>query len=81
MKKESTGKKGLLWLWITIGVVVLLAIAGVVGYFVFFGNNGGTGSEQNGPAVDKKIESDLYWNIDRKEMLEVTSVLLWAAKW
>lgn len=74
MKNESTGKKSLLWLWITIGVVVLLAIAGVVAYFVFFGNNGGTGSEQTAP-TEKKVESDLYWNIDRKEMIEVTSGL------
>lgn len=76
MKKESAGKKSLLWLWITIGVVVLLAAACVAGYFIFFKGDGE--AQGSGPAAQtatKVVESDLYWNIDRKDMLEVTSGL------
>jgi len=76
MKKESTGKKSLLWLWITIGVVVLLAAAGVASYFLFFSGNGDEKAPtQNNATVEKKVESDLYWNIDRKDMLEISSGL------
>ena len=61
MKKESSGKKSLLWLWITIGVVAALVVAGVlcVALGVF------ERSEKQ-----EKFTSKLYWNIDRVAMFD-----------
>ena len=60
MKKETSGKKSLLWLWITIGVVAALVVAGVlcVALGVF-----------DSSAKKEKFTSKLYWNIDRKAMI------------
>ena len=57
MKKEASGKKSKLWLWIVIGVVLLAAIAVGV-YFLFF--NGSKEQTDSG-------ELKLYWNVDRVE--------------
>lgn len=57
MKQEAT-KKSKLWLWIVIGAVALLAVAGVVLALVL----GGTGDVDEGP---KGGRPDLYWNVDR----------------
>jgi len=66
MKKESTGKKSLLWLWITIGVVALLAVGVVV--FLALGNNDKNEPGQEAPVQEAKPE--LYWNLDRSQMIE-----------
>lgn len=63
MEKETAAKKNLLWLWVTIGVVVLAV--GVSAIFLF-GNKGG--QEQAAPATETLPE--LYWNIDRAQMIE-----------
>lgn len=61
MKKETSGKKSLLWLWITIGVVVALAVAGVlcVALGVF------DSSEK-----EEKFTSKIYWNMDGQSYMD-----------
>lgn len=61
MKKEISGKKSLLWLWITIGVVVALAVAGVlcVALGVF------ESSEK-----EEKFTSKIYWNLDGQSYMD-----------
>ncbi len=68
MKKESNGKKSLLWLWILIGVLAVLAIAGGILAFLFLGQPGEEGEPE-------KIFSELYWNVDRDEMVEAETGL------
>ena len=65
MKKETSGKKSLLWLWITIAVVVVLA--GTVA--VLFAT-GVIGAKE-----DEKFHSELYWNVDRASWLDEESGL------
>lgn len=60
MKKETSGKKSLLWLWITIAVVVVLA--GTVA--VLFAT-GVIGAKE-----EEKFHSELYWNVDRASWLD-----------
>ena len=55
MKQEAT-KKSKLWLWIVIGVVALLAVAGVVLALVM-GGQGETKTPGGRP--------ELYWNVDK----------------
>ena len=69
MKKE-TSKKSKLGLIIAIAVIAVLAIAGVVLALTL----GGSGSGNEGD-VPEKIESKLYWNIDRAEMLDEATSL------
>lgn len=58
MKKEAT-KKSKWWLWLLIGLIALVAIAGVVvGAILIIGG----GSKNDGP---KGGRPELYWNIDR----------------
>lgn len=55
MKQEAT-KKSKLWLWLLIGAVALLAVAGIVVALIFgFGSN----QESSGG------RPELYWNVDR----------------
>ena len=61
MKKEATGKKKT-WLWLAIGVVALLAIAGVVAAFLLGGYRN-AGNNTNGRA-------ELYWNVDQAIYLD-----------
>ena len=56
MKKEAT-KKSKKWLWLTIGLAALIAIAGVVLALVLGGEK-----EDGGPVGGRP---DLYWNIDK----------------
>ena len=65
MKKEASGKKSLLWLWITIAVVVVIAAAAVVLY--------ATGMFSTTEKTTKKLTSELYWNVDRAEMFDPTT--------
>ena len=58
MKKEAN-KKSKLWIWLVIGIVALLAVAGVVLALVM-GGSGDAGNE--GP---KGGRADLYWNVDK----------------
>ena len=58
MKKEAS-KKSKLWIWLLVGIVALLAVAGVV-LAIVLGGSGDPGAE--GP---KGGRADLYWNIDR----------------
>ncbi|MBR2311259.1 MAG: hypothetical protein IKA47_12135 [Oscillospiraceae bacterium] len=55
MKKEASGKKGKLWLWIVIAVVLIAAI----GVGLFFLLSGGEEKADDGMP-------DLYWNVDRE---------------
>ena len=55
MKKEASGKKGKLWLWIVIAVVLIAAI----GVGLFFLLSGGDEKADDGMP-------DLYWNVDRE---------------
>ena len=60
MKKEVM-KKSKLWLWITIGVVALLAVTGIVAALIF-------GGKEQAPADATAVgdgRPDLYWNLDR----------------
>ncbi len=57
MKKEAT-KKSKLWIWLVVGIVALLAVAGVVLALVM----GGGGKAPEGPQGGR---ADLYWNVDR----------------
>ena len=57
MKQEAT-KKSKLWLWLVIGAVALLAVAGVVLALVL----GGSGDVDEGP---KGGRPELYWNVDK----------------
>ena len=59
MKKESSGKKSLLWLWITIAVVVVAAVAVALVFIL-----GGIGNDKN----EGKIYSEIYWNVDRESV-------------
>ena len=61
MKKENSGKKSLLWLWITIGVVAALVVAGVlcVALGVF------ESSEKK-----EKFTSKIYWNMDGQSYMD-----------
>lgn len=68
MKKESNGKKSLLWLWILIGVLAVLAIAGGILAFLFLGQPGEEGEPE-------KIFSELYWNVDREKMVDAETGL------
>ena len=64
MKKQPSGKKSTLW--IVLGLVAVLVIAGVLCYALgVFG-----GSEKEG-----KFTSKLYWNLDRAEMLDAATGL------
>ena len=58
MKKEASGKKGKLWLWIVIAVVLIAAI--VAGIIFLPGLLGNRGNGNDGIP-------DLYWNVDREE--------------
>lgn len=66
MKKEKSGKKSLLWLWITIGVVVALVVAGVlcVALGVF---------DRSEKA--EKFTSKIYWNMDGLALIDPTTGL------
>ena len=55
MKQEAT-KKSKLWLWLLIGAVALLAVAGIVVALIF-----GFGSDQESSGG----RPELYWNVDR----------------
>ena len=55
--KQEASKKSKLWLWLVIGAVALLAVAGVVLALVL-----GSGGETDGP---KGGRPELYWNIDK----------------
>ena len=57
MKQETT-KKSKLWLWLVIGAVALLAVAGVVLALVL----GGSGAQDEGP---KGGRPEIYWNVDK----------------
>ncbi len=61
MKQETGKKKSKLWLWLVIGAVALLAVAGVVLALVL----GGGG--ETGP---KGGRSEIYWNVDRRAYTE-----------
>ena len=69
MKKEANGKKSLAWLWILIAILAVLAITGGVLGFIFLGGLFGQQEEVEPPAPEK-IMSDLYWNVDRKLMID-----------
>ena len=66
MKKESSGKKSLLWLWITIAVVVVAAVA--VALVFILGDAGNDKSKD-------KVYSEIYWNVDREAMHDKESGL------
>ena len=66
MKKESSGKKSLLWLWITIAVVVVAAVAVALVFIL-----GGTGNDKS----KDKVYSEIYWNVDRETMHDKESGL------
>lgn len=68
MKKEANGKKSLAWLWILIAIIAVLAIAGGVLGFIFLG--GLFGEQEVVEPEPEKIMSDLYWNVDRKLMID-----------
>lgn len=68
MKKEN-GKKSLAWLWILIAILAVLAIAGGVLGAIFLGGLFNQ-PEENVEPEPEKIMSDLYWNVDRKEMID-----------
>ena len=58
MKKETAGKKSLLWLWIVIGVLVVAAVA--TGVLLLLGNN-----KTEEPAAQEEVPvSALYWNVE-----------------
>lgn len=63
MKQEAT-KKSKLWLWLVIGLVALVAIAGVVLGILFA--PGGEDVEE-GP---KGGRPEIYWNVDRADFIE-----------
>ena len=62
MKKETSAKKGKLWLIIAIALVAVLAVAGVILALTL---GGGEAKEP-----EEQIESKLYWNIDRVAMVD-----------
>ena len=64
MKQEAT-KKSKLWLWLVIGIVALVAIAGVVLGILFA--NPGEEDVQEGPTGGRP---ELYWNVDRADYIE-----------
>ena len=66
MKKEVSGKKSLLWLWITIDVVVVVAAVAAV---LFATGVLGGGNEA------KPFTSELYWNVDRATMQDAETGL------
>ena len=68
MKKEANGKKSLAWLWILIAILAVLAIAGGVLGFIFLG--GLFEQPEEVEPEPEKIMSDLYWNVDRKLMID-----------
>ena len=67
MKKETSAKKGKLWLIIAIAVVAVLAVAGVILALTL-----GGGNQADVPEV---IESKLYWNVDRATMVNEETML------
>ena len=73
MKKEANGKKSKLGLIIAIiAAVVVLAVAGVL---LIPNLIGGSNSGDETPAAPEKIESKLYWNIDRDSMVNAETGL------
>ena len=62
MKKE-TKQKSKLWLWLCIGAVVLMAVAG--GILALF-----LGGEAADPEVQGGYRPELYWNVDKKAYTE-----------
>lgn len=60
MKKEVSGKKSK-WLWLSLGLVVLLAIAGVVLALVLGGGN---------DEATVAGRPDLYWNVDKEDNVD-----------
>ena len=64
MKQEAT-KKSKLWLWLVIGIVALVAIAGVVCAILFAGP--GNEDAEQGPTGGRP---EIYWNVDRADFIE-----------
>ena len=58
MKKEASGKKSKLWLWIVLGLVALLAAAAVIVVMFLLPKDDATKVEAAG--------IELYWNVDRE---------------
>lgn len=63
MKQETSEKKKKLWLWILLGAVALLAVVGVVLALVL-------GGDHDSKKEPEKIQSELYWNVDRQDVLD-----------
>ena len=61
MKKENSGKKSLLWLWITIGVVAALVVAGVLCFAL---------GVFDGSKEEEKFTSKIYWNMDGQSYMD-----------
>ena len=70
MKKEAKGKKGLAIVLIIIAILAALAIAGGALAFVLLGGLSLFAGQEEVPEEPEKIMSDLYWNVDRKEMID-----------
>lgn len=58
--KQEASKKSKLWLWLTIGIVALLAVAGTVLALVLGGN-------QTKAAPDRP---EIYWNLDKDQYFQ-----------
>lgn len=66
--KQEASKKNKKWLWIVLGLVALLAVAGVVLALVFGGGSGDTEKVKGG-------RPDLYWNVARQSHLDPATSL------
>ena len=63
MKQEKT-QKSKKWLWLVLGLVALLAAAGIVLALVL------GGGQQQDPAGESGGRPQLYWNVDRQQYIE-----------
>ena len=81
MKKEKKGKKGLAIVLIIVAILAALIIAagavggvlavfGVLNLDNLLGMFGFGAREPEQPDAPEKVMSDLYWNVDRKEMID-----------
>ena len=64
MKKEAS-KKSLKWLWLAVGIAVLLAVVGVALAILLPGQEA---------ADPETVSSELYWNVDREKWVDETGL-------
>ena len=69
MKKDAT-KKSKLWLWLTIGAVVVAAAVAAVMFLLPGGSSNTEPTETTGTVQQGSTGSPLYWNLDRSLYME-----------